>query len=331
MATRTAKSNRPSAIDRAVAIERGIVARTRRELGLTPEPQALTPFDIHGMEQAIALSERVSASGLIPTALRGKPNDVLIILMAGHELGLPPMRSLQDLVVIEGRVGMYADAAVALAQGHPDICLYFRLIESTAKVATYETQRAGSPDAARMSWTIEQAQRAGLLGKDPWKKYPEAMLRHRCAMALARSEYPDLLRGVYDREDDVYESINVTPGGVPQPPIVKVVPSSPKVVPPPASEATVPAESSPAEPAPEPTPPAEPTRLEKLLVQCQELAAVVGVPDAKVEKGMASILETERGEGMDPACARAEKWLGQLKAAQAAAQGPDAPGADSAA
>jgi len=52
-----------------------------------------------------------------------------------------------------------------------------------------------------MSFTIEQAQRAGVTGKDNWKKYPEAMLRARCISALARAVYPDVVLGIYETDE----------------------------------------------------------------------------------------------------------------------------------
>jgi hypothetical protein len=49
---------------------------------------------------------------------------------------------------------------------------------------------------------MEQARVAGLVrGGGQWQTYPEAMLRARCAAALARIVYPDLVAGVYDPDE----------------------------------------------------------------------------------------------------------------------------------
>ena len=141
-----------------------------------------------------------AASSLAPDALRGKPNDALIVLMAGRELGLAPMQSMRMLGVIKGKVTLAADATVALVRRSGE-CVEWRLVESTDKRATYTTRRKGDTEPTTLTWTIEQAQRAGLTGGTGWRSYPEAMLRARCAAALARIVYPDLVAGIYDPDE----------------------------------------------------------------------------------------------------------------------------------
>ncbi len=97
----------------------------------------------------------------------------------------------------------------ALCKSRSDVCLYFRMVESTDKVARYETHRRGEPVPTPMAFTWEDATRAGVTGKDNWKRYPAAMLRARCITALARAVYPDLAMGVYD-PDEVDQSPQVS-------------------------------------------------------------------------------------------------------------------------
>ncbi len=162
-----------------------------------------------------------AASSLAPDALRGKPHDALIVLMAGRELGLAPMQSMRMLGVIKGKVTLAADATVALVRRSGE-CLQWRLVESTAQRATYTTQRKGDTEPTTLTWTIEQAQRAGLTGGQGWRSYPEAMLRARCAAALARIVYPDLVAGIYDPDE------LAAPLEQPKP-VVQVLEEAPKV------------------------------------------------------------------------------------------------------
>ena len=162
-----------------------------------------------------------AASSLAPDALRGKPHDALIVLMAGRELGLAPMQRMRMLGVIKGKVTLAADATVALVRRSGE-CLQWRLVESTATRATYTTQRKGDTEPTTLTWTIEQAQRAGLTGGQGWRSYPEAMLRARCAAALARIVYPDLVAGIYDPDE------LSTPLEQPKP-VVQLLEEAPKV------------------------------------------------------------------------------------------------------
>jgi hypothetical protein len=167
---------------------------------LIKQNTALAPFEPTNIIEAMKLAETLSSSSLVPTSLRGKPSDVLVVMMKGRELGLPPMAALANIHVIEGKAVCSSDLmqGIVLASGK---CKYFRLVESTADRCTYETERRDTPGATRITWTREDAQRANLLSKDNWRKYPAAMLRARCAADLARDVYPDVAAGLYETDE----------------------------------------------------------------------------------------------------------------------------------
>lgn len=180
--------------------------------GLAPAPQRATPmpFIPENLDQVWRLSQTLAGSSIIPKALIGKPGDVFVVLVTGHEFGLSPMQSLRGLHVIDGKPGMAADLAVALVLKRKDICKYFRLVESTAERASYATWRIGDPQEISMSFTLGEAQLAGLpdKGKDDyakannnWRRFPTAMLRARCSIALARAVYPDIVQGVLENDE----------------------------------------------------------------------------------------------------------------------------------
>lgn len=189
---------------------------------------ALVPASMSEAEQ---LAQRLAQSSLAPDALRGKPHDVLAIVLTGLELGLSPMQALRGIYVVKGRPVLAADTLVALCV-RSEHCLYFRRVESTDKVATYETHRKGHPEPVRLSWTSDMAKRAGL-GGQTWSAHPEAMLRHRCAAALARDVYPDLVLGMYEEsEGEEMARVEVAERRAPAPTV-----EAPKALPPPSAEA----------------------------------------------------------------------------------------------
>lgn len=100
---------------------------------------------------------------------------------------------------------MSADLLSGVVQQKVHVCEYFRVVNCTDTVATFETKRKGHPEAVKLSYTIEQAQRAALTGKDNWKKYPADMLAARCISRLAKRVYPDITQGCYvpDEEDEI--------------------------------------------------------------------------------------------------------------------------------
>ena len=110
------------------------------------------------------------------------------------------MQTFAGLLLIKGKPTLSADAMGALVQSR-EVCTYLRCVESTEKVATFETMRKGHPEPTRLSYTMADAVTAGLAGGDNWRKHPKAMLRARALSAIARLVYPDLLLGVYDPDE----------------------------------------------------------------------------------------------------------------------------------
>jgi hypothetical protein len=158
---------------------------------------AIMPATIDGFAD---LSERFAKSRLLPADLVAKPADILVTLLAGQEMGLPPMASLRGIHVIKGKPVLGADTMVAVVLGSGKAVYFRRVDDGRDDAVTYETQREGHPSPQRVTWTLTDAKRAGLNG-DNWTKYPRAMLAARAKAELARDVYPDVLAGCYDPDE----------------------------------------------------------------------------------------------------------------------------------
>ena len=155
---------------------------------------ALVPTSFAELMQ---MAEVISgAEGLVPRHCRS-PRHAAVLIMRGAELGLQPMESLAALHLIDGKVTLSADTMLRVAiQGgvrvaYPDF---------TGERVTVELTR---PDFEpfRCSWSIADAKRAGLAGRQNWRKYPRAMLRARAVAEALRAYAPDLLAGAYLPEE----------------------------------------------------------------------------------------------------------------------------------
>jgi len=160
---------------------------------------------IGAMERTIDAFTKLGRAGLLPKGVQSA-GDATIMAMYGARFNWGPIESLYNIHVIDGKPSLSSSAMLGVVLSHAE-CIYFDLIETTDKVATYETQRKGSERKTSMSYSIDQAKRAGLLNRGPWKQHPEDMLRHRCAAKLARAVYPDVLSGVYT-PDEVHDFRN---------------------------------------------------------------------------------------------------------------------------
>lgn len=191
---------------------------------------AARAFEPATFTDAMAVARALCESRLFPGIK--SPEAAFALIATGRELGLSMMQSLRGLHVIEGKPTLSADAMAGLVKSRRDVCAYFRVVESTDKIATYETQRVDEPAPTRMSFTWEDAQCAGATSKDNWRKFPAAMLRARAITALARAVYPDLLMGIYAPDElqreparGNYEVVSELPTQTPPPPA-----SEPRVV-----------------------------------------------------------------------------------------------------
>jgi hypothetical protein len=102
---------------------------------------------------------------------RGKPDDLLPVLVRGAELGLQPMTSIEYLYVIENRVYPASKLVGAMFRraGH-----WYRVIEETAERSVIKARHKGDPieDTLTMEFTIEQARQMGVLDVT-WKRWTE--------------------------------------------------------------------------------------------------------------------------------------------------------------
>jgi len=155
--------------------------------------------DTNNLESALVFCEKIAGTSLVPQNFRGKPDDILVAIQMGKEVGLEPMQSLQSISVINGKPAMYGDALLALCRQHPD---FEDMIEKgDDKSATCTIKRKGQTPVEK-TFTIEQAQRAGLTSRSPvWRSYPERMLQMRARGFALRDAFPDALGGLISNEE----------------------------------------------------------------------------------------------------------------------------------
>ena len=146
------------------------------------------------------LSQRISNTPFVPTALRGKNEAVLACVLYGAELGLGPMQSLNSIHVIEGRTAMSPELMRAMVARHGH---RIDVIENSNDVCEVKGTRADTGSTATVRWTLDDARMAGLAGKNNWKTYPRAMLLARATSELCRIVFPDVIAGLSYTPEEV--------------------------------------------------------------------------------------------------------------------------------
>jgi len=145
---------------------------------------------------AVALAKMAAESRFFGAENQGQ---ALMIAMAGRDLGFSYTQALRAFHNIKGKMSLSADGMVAACLQHPNICEYFHPVEMTDARCTWETKRVGMAEPIRYSFSMEDAQRAGI-ANDMYRKHPRRMLSARAKSYLARDVYPELLMGLV--EDD---------------------------------------------------------------------------------------------------------------------------------
>lgn len=131
----------------------------------------------------------------------GNPEAIWAAIILGRELGWGALTALNNIHVVEGKPLLHAHAIIARAMETPG-CEYFQCVESSEQIATYECKKRGNPLPTRLTYTLSQAQAAGLVKPGSnWTKRPAEMLRKTCGVQLVRMEFPAAAMGLYCAEE----------------------------------------------------------------------------------------------------------------------------------
>lgn len=176
-----------------------------------PVPRGALPAE-EQWAQIERMAKFIAKSELAPKHLRGKPDDVQMILLYANDLGISATLAMQKMAVIEGQPAMTAELMVALVlrEGHriwpdPD--------NDRVKARAYGQRRehdGGWGPVMEASFTLDDAVMAGLCtikdnqawarssnGKKlPWELYTPDLMWARAVSRLVRKCFADAGTGV---------------------------------------------------------------------------------------------------------------------------------------
>lgn len=119
-------------------------------------------------------------------------SQAIVKVMAGAELGLPPFASMTGINIIQGKPALGSNVIATLVKNSGRYDYRVKQCDEKATILTwYDNGQA----VGESSFTIEEASRAGLTGKDNWKKYPSDMLFARAISRGARRFAPGIFGG----------------------------------------------------------------------------------------------------------------------------------------
>lgn len=162
--------------------------------------------------QAVTLTSKqlsyIANTEFVPKAFRGNHAMIAAAIATARAYGIPDIIGLRNIHVVEGKAELSAAMMTALATraGHK--------IEGEfgEDSATAIGERGDNGATMRVTFTLEQAKKAGLLSKKNWQSYDEDMLWARAVSRLCRRLFADCFLGaVYapgelEGDDDTIEA-----------------------------------------------------------------------------------------------------------------------------
>lgn len=138
------------------------------------------------------------ATALAKSGLFGikTPEHALALMLVAQAEGAHPATIAQDYDIIQGRAARKTHSVLARFQQAGGKVEWHELTDDKAEASFIHPQ-----GSVRISWTIEQARKAGLASKDNWKHYPRAMLRARVIAEGVRAAYPAAIGGMLVTEE----------------------------------------------------------------------------------------------------------------------------------
>jgi len=120
---------------------------------------------------------------------------VALLVMYAKEIGIHPVKALMcGFDIIQGKITMKPMMMNDMIRkaGHS-----IQIVHNTDKICELKGTRRDNGDTCTITFTSEDAKKAGLSEKDNYKKWPANMLYARAMGNLARMLFADVVGGVY--------------------------------------------------------------------------------------------------------------------------------------
>jgi hypothetical protein len=185
---------------------------------------------LRSFEDLQRFAKMVAESGTLPKGMTQA--GAAVAIQAGLERGLSPLGGLQACIVINGVLSWRGWAAMALVRnsGHckPGTLRVWTEGEGDSLVGKATAWRVGYEAPELITWTVKDAVKAGLWGKEgPWRSRPGNMLMWRAMGDLARFHWSDVLGGfpLQEEAEDFEELPRSTASGTRPDPLALTAPA----------------------------------------------------------------------------------------------------------
>lgn len=146
--------------------------------------------------EMMQVAANLHASGLLPKNI-SSPSKAFAIIVAGSELGVPPMLALRSIGLIDGKIIVAADLQLGAFKRAGGRSRFMKLDKDGATLWL----RHPNGDEHTETFTWQMAVEAKLTTKDNYQKHKVAMMRSRCITAGLKSVGYEPVAGMYDADE----------------------------------------------------------------------------------------------------------------------------------
>jgi hypothetical protein len=197
---------------------------------VTTRSSVSVSLTLNTLPQLREFCQVLAKTSMVPKAYIDRPDDILVAMLHGQEIGLPHLQALQSVAVVNGIPSIYGDAALALVRSSGKLEDFDEYIlvdglrqdgpfpilkyaeEGRSIVAYCMSKRIGMSRERVTTYSVDDAQRAKLWLKKgnngfetPWCTVPQRMLMWRARGWNLRDNFGDVLKGlaIYEEAMDI--------------------------------------------------------------------------------------------------------------------------------
>ncbi len=184
----------------------------KRSVGEVASVDSVAPLLPRTAEEVGAFVDAMIKFDAVPSSYSSLPEAkrkgfMVVAILKGMELGMPPLRALQSIYVVNGVPTIYGDALVAYVMRSGLVESYREWFEGEGdqRAACVCAKRIGVGGEVTRSFSVAMAQRMNLLGKKPWQHSRDRMLMIRARTYVFRDLFADALDGlgVAEEQEDI--------------------------------------------------------------------------------------------------------------------------------
>jgi hypothetical protein len=170
--------------------------------GRTLIPVGPKGVELNDVDSMFRFARCYLQSGLNPPSFKNE-QQLVICWAKAAELGLSPLQAVEGMSVINNRVGIMGDLALAMVEASGQ--LEQKRVEYSGEGDSLECkvtlQRKGR-QAQTYSFSVKEARAAGIYDRSPtWRNYPRRMVYYRALGFGLRDEFADVLKGTKTVEE----------------------------------------------------------------------------------------------------------------------------------